>query len=257
MVLLETAPGALVTQGFGVSSIEDEPSMWFNSEKAYWFQLPGLIFSRNFHPGIDRRAAHGDPLVAMESGRVVFAAWKDNISGRQVEIEIRPGTRFSVNHLLQAKCKVGDVLAKGDVMGLADRTGITTGDHTHEGLSIVEPDANGVHRTFLYNPALFQKGGKYANDPRIQPEHRFAHVIAPEPIWFAGKGYDDRGDVFAFARTEQGDRPAGIFRQGRRLAGLGYDFGFVRYRDVSIGKVAIVTGFGRRLAIRADAIHVI
>ena len=46
MVLLATVQGAFVTQRFGISAIPEEPSMFFDSEKAYWAdslhgQFPG------------------------------------------------------------------------------------------------------------------------------------------------------------------------------------------------------------------------
>ena len=255
MVLLQTVQGARVTQVFGPSHLGVEPAMWTTGDKAYWLPYSGASFFDDFHPGIDRSAVLGTPILAMEDGTVVFAGWKDGISGNQVEVEIRPNTRYSINHLSKVLCRVGQHVRKGQTIGLVGTSGATTGPHTHEGLSIREKDAAGVFRTFLYNPALFQKGGVHADDPRVQPERRFMQVEAPALIWWAGRGYDDREDIFAYARRRQGDRPPGIYRHGRRLRSLGYEFTFVRWQDTQIGRVAIVTGIGRRLAMRDEDCH--
>lgn len=172
MVLLATVQGAM-TQDFGPSHLGVEPSMWSTGDKAYWLPYLGASYFDDFHPGIDRSAPTGTPIRAMEAGTVMFAQWKDNISGFQVEVAINETTRFSVNHLSKVLCHVGQKLEKGQTLGLVGSTGASTGPHTHEGVSIREQDAQGVYRTFLYNPDLFMAGGKFANDPRIQPEERF------------------------------------------------------------------------------------
>lgn len=257
VVLLATVQGAIVTQKFGPSHLGIEPAMWSTGDKAYWLAYAGASYFDDFHPGIDRSAVYGTPILAMEDGTVVWAGWKDGISGNQVEVEIRPNTRYSVNHLSSVACRVGQHVRKGSTIGFVGTSGATTGPHTHEGVSIREKDSAGVYRTFLYNPALFQAGGKFANDPRIQPERRYMQVNAPAVIWHAGRGYDESSDIYAYARNAHGDRPAGIYRRGRRIASLGYRFVFVRWTDTSLGRTAIVTGKGRRLAIDGEDCHFI
>lgn len=256
-MLLHTVQGATVTQNFGRSALQVEPEMWYVAEKAYWLPFAGASHSDDFHPGIDRAAPLGTPVLAMEAGTVVFSGWKDNISGIQVEVEIRPNTRYSVNHLNGAIVKVGQKVDKADTIGYVGRTGAATGFHTHEGLSIREPDSAGVYRTFLYNPSLFQKGGKYANDPRVQPEQRYVRVDGPGVVvWIAGTGMDDRSDIYCTARKETADKKAGLYRWGKRISSIGYKFTFVRWREVEEhGKMAMVTGFGRRLGIRKEDCH--
>jgi murein DD-endopeptidase MepM/ murein hydrolase activator NlpD len=101
----------------------------------------------------------------MEKGKVLFAGWKDDISGNQVEIEIRPGTQYSVNHLNRIFVRKGQQVARAQRIATVGSTGLATGPHVHEGVSI--QDAAG--RSILWNPNIFFKGGSRANDPHIRP----------------------------------------------------------------------------------------
>ena len=168
MALRRSVRFARITQPFGpadanVASLE--PAMWHLGESAYWLQYPGSHKHLHFHPGIDRSAQLGTPVLAMEKGKVLFAGWKDNISGLQVEVEIRPGTVYSVNHLHKVRCFVGQLVPRGRRIGDVGMTGSATGPHVHEGISI--RDAAG--RSILWNPNLFFRGGSRANDPHIKP----------------------------------------------------------------------------------------
>ena len=253
MVLLQSVQGARVTQRFGRSVLAVEPSMWFVGEKAYWLPFLGASFSENFHPGIDRAAPTGTQVLAMEAGHVVFAGWKDNVSGNQVEVEIRPNTRYSVNHLALVRVKVGQSVGKADVLGTVGSTGASTGPHTHEGLSIREQDARGVFRTFLYDPELFQRGGDLEHDERIDPLQRYVRVNGPGiNIRKADQDLFDRDSIFAVTRS------TGIYRvgTGKRLSGLKKAFAFIRWRtSEDAGQFAVVTGYGRRLAIHKSLVH--
>lgn len=165
MALIPSVPKGFTTQRFGPSSLIVEPSMWYRDNRAYWLQFSRSYFHPNFHPGIDRAAPTGTAVVAMQSGTVLFAGWKDNISGNQVEVEIRPGTTFSVNHLSKVKVLKGQKVTRGQTIGLVGSTGASTGPHVHEGLTIKDP----LGRSFLYNAELYMRGGPRANSPKIRP----------------------------------------------------------------------------------------
>jgi len=170
MALRRSVRFARITQPFGpadanVASLE--PSMYHLGESAYWQFIEGYHKHLHFHPGIDRAAQLGTNVLAMEKGKVVFAGWKDTISGNQVEVEIRPGTVYSVNHLhrINALVKVGRKVQRGQVIGQVGMTGTATGPHVHEGVSI----RDGHGRSILWNPNIFFRGGSRANDPAIKP----------------------------------------------------------------------------------------
>lgn len=54
-------------------------------------------------------------------------------------------------HLLEIKCKVGQILNSGNLIGLADSTGFSTGDHVHR--DVKELDSN--YKVKNYNNGYF------------------------------------------------------------------------------------------------------
>jgi murein DD-endopeptidase MepM/ murein hydrolase activator NlpD len=95
------------------------------------------------HPGIDFEALHGQPVYAAHDG--VCYPEIDSKGGNGVVI--RTTQSFDYNggqsyyksiywHLIQddAVVKTGDSVKAGDLIGYADSTGISTGDHLHFGL---------------------------------------------------------------------------------------------------------------------------
>lgn len=241
--------GSYISQYFGLPSslvTSLEPAMWHDgNRKAYWLAVSGYTYSTHFHPGIDRAATYGTPVIAMEQGTVSFAGWKDNISGYQVEVQVNAHCRFSVNHLSRITVHKGQSVDKGQMIGRVGQTGYATGPHTHEGLAL--QDSAG--RWILWDPALFLYGGKYADDPRIQPTVRKFHVNGPGiNIRLAPP---DLGELpFATSRAD------GIYRRdGKRLSGLAYGFTFLYWRWVDNVKWAIGMGYGKKLAIAASLIH--
>lgn len=225
--------------------------MWAEVNRAAWQPYTGAIFRPHFHPGIDRAAPFGTPVRAMESGTVRWSGWLNEIDGIRVEVEIRPGTRYSANHLSKARVRTGQMVKKGDVIGHVGCTGSCTGNHTHEGLSIVEPDPVGIVRTFLYNPELFLPGGVLQNDPRIQPEERYLRVQGPGVnIRFTPPDPANSGNVFATTRQ------TGTYRRstGNRIGPLNYRYRFLWWTETEDGTFAVVRGFHRRLAIRKSMV---
>lgn len=259
MVLLATAQGA-IRQEFGVSSLQVEPEMWFDNEKAYWLPVAGanLRHSDNFHPGRDIANAIGTPIIAQESGRVVFASYRDTISGYQIEVQVNGTFRYSANHLSGFAAHVGDTVAKGRTIAFMGQSGATTGPHVHAGNSLYLKGTDGVFRTYLFDPRLFRPGGKYANDDRIQPEQRH---VALNGLGINLLLFPPHGSIqgpYARSMDPAGSKRAGIYRRGtgNRIGPVNKEFPFL-YWHVSQdrGKVAVVHGFGQRLAIRDEHVH--
>jgi murein DD-endopeptidase MepM/ murein hydrolase activator NlpD len=87
------------------------------------------------HSGADLRAGSGTPITAANSGRVVLA--KDLFfSGNAVFLDHGMGVYSVYLHLSEIHVEPGQMLAAGQVLGLAGATGRVTGPHLHWGVRI-------------------------------------------------------------------------------------------------------------------------
>ena len=87
------------------------------------------------HLGNDLRAAVGVPIPAANTGQVVFTGnlfYSGNIVVVDHGLEI-----FSIyGHLSKIKVKKGDIVQKGNIVGLAGATGRVSGPHLHWGMRV-------------------------------------------------------------------------------------------------------------------------
>jgi murein DD-endopeptidase MepM/ murein hydrolase activator NlpD len=126
----------------------------FTSQR-YWseaFAVPvrGAQDGRNFghrrvfngqprapHSGADLRASTGTPIYAANRGRVVLA--KDLFfSGNAVYIDHGHGLYTTYLHLSEIGVAVGQVVERGERIGLAGATGRVTGPHLHWGVRLLD-----------------------------------------------------------------------------------------------------------------------
>lgn len=103
--------------------------------------------TKSHHFGIDFRAAEGTKIPASNSGRVAYSGHLF-LSGNVVFIDHGMDIFTVYNHLSKSLVKEGDIVKKGQVIGLSGSTGRITGPHLHwdvyvngeyvDGLSLVE-----------------------------------------------------------------------------------------------------------------------
>ncbi|MDY7229249.1 M23 family metallopeptidase [Hyalangium rubrum] len=82
------------------------------------------------HLGVDLSAKRGQAILSAAPGVVLRAGWNGS-HGYQVEVQhaSRIYTRYS--HLSRVLVEPGEILERGDVLGLAGDTGMATGVHLH------------------------------------------------------------------------------------------------------------------------------
>lgn len=85
---------------------------------------------RDFHAGIDIAAGTGAPVAAAESGRVVRAGWYGGY-GKCVDISHGSGVITRYAHLSSVAVRVGEQVARGQLIGRVGATGNATGPHLH------------------------------------------------------------------------------------------------------------------------------
>lgn len=152
MKLILPVRDILITQPFGVNYLD-------------FYKKLGM----DGHNGIDFLAKNGCPVLAAQSGTVVYSG-KDYSGGISVEILSSlngDGYKTIYYHLLETKINQGQTVKAGKVIGLADNTGkYTTGSHLHFGLkkifnSITINKHNGYRGAIDPAPFFKEQYGKH------------------------------------------------------------------------------------------------
>ena len=103
-------------------------SGWISS--LYGYRKDPFTGKRAFHKGIDIAGKEGSKVMAVASGVVSFAGSK---SGFGMMVEIRHGNGYTTRygHNKKLFVETGDLITKGEVIGLLGSTGRSTGPHVH------------------------------------------------------------------------------------------------------------------------------
>jgi murein DD-endopeptidase MepM/ murein hydrolase activator NlpD len=79
---------------------------------------------------VDVIASPGTPVMAAAGGVVASAAYQAEY-GNAIDVDHDNGLTSRYAHLSRMNVRVGDVVMKGQVVGLVGATGRTTGPHLH------------------------------------------------------------------------------------------------------------------------------
>jgi len=96
------------------------------------------------HNGVDLSAAEGDEIQATNTGKVSIV-YEGYLTGKTVIVDHGGGLYSVYFHLSEPKVQTGDLVNKGDVIGLVGATGMVTGPHLHFsirlGKSYIDPQS--------------------------------------------------------------------------------------------------------------------
>jgi murein DD-endopeptidase MepM/ murein hydrolase activator NlpD len=84
-----------------------------------------------FHHGVDIGLPVGTQLVATGDGVVTKVGWYTNIYGNYIEITHANGFVSKYGHLSSINVAEGNIVSRGDTIGLSGNTGHSTGPHLH------------------------------------------------------------------------------------------------------------------------------
>ncbi len=85
----------------------------------------------SFHGGIDIGEAHGNPIYAAKSGRVILASYNYGSYGHTVIIDHGGGYSTLYAHASSLLVSVGDFVSQKDMIARIGTTGQSTGPHLH------------------------------------------------------------------------------------------------------------------------------
>lgn len=98
------------------------------------------------HPAIDIGSAEGTPVIASDTGTVVWAGWNIYGYGNLVVINHGNGYETYYGHLSGINVQVGQPVYQGTVIGASGNTGRSSGPHLHFEIryfnTLLEPLAN-------------------------------------------------------------------------------------------------------------------
>lgn len=83
-----------------------------------------------FHAGVDLAASPGAEVKASGAGKVISAGW-NGAYGNAIDVEHGLGIVTRYGHLSGIKVSVGDIVKKGQTIGVQGSTGRSTGPHLH------------------------------------------------------------------------------------------------------------------------------
>ena len=104
-----------------------------------------------FHSGVDLAGPVGTGVYASNAGRVTAATWK-GAYGNAVDVEHGLGFSTRYGHLRSMLVRPGQMVKKGQLIGVQGSTGRSTGNHLHYEVRLNDR---------ALNPANFLKAGNY------------------------------------------------------------------------------------------------
>ncbi|HEX2215781.1 MAG TPA: M23 family metallopeptidase [Xanthobacteraceae bacterium] len=101
-----------------------------DTSSGFGVRLDPFIRAPAMHSGLDFRAAHGEPVRATATGKVVSAGWNGGY-GRMIEIDHGNGLSTRYAHLSEILVKEDQLIRPGQIIGRVGSTGRSTGPHLH------------------------------------------------------------------------------------------------------------------------------
>jgi murein DD-endopeptidase MepM/ murein hydrolase activator NlpD len=116
----------------------------------------------NGHNGIDFAVPLNSPLYAPADGVARVVDYGEKGFGKAVFVKMNDGNEYVLGHLSELKVKTGEIVHKGDLLGLSGSTGRSTGPHVHFGIYdqhgvFFNPDSSSLLTS--YKMSLFQTKG--------------------------------------------------------------------------------------------------
>jgi murein DD-endopeptidase MepM/ murein hydrolase activator NlpD len=93
------------------------------------YKKAGKMWSKGYHTGVDFAVPTGTPVLAVAEGKIENANWGKSY-GKQVVQKVADGWVIYA-HLNAVRCKPGQTVKAGDIVGEVGSTGNSSGPHLH------------------------------------------------------------------------------------------------------------------------------
>lgn len=110
--------------------VAGRPITWGWLSSHYGYRSDPFTGRRAWHDGVDLAGKEGSDVIAVAAGVVTWAGKRSGY-GNLVEIDHGDGLTTRYGHNKAVKVAVGDVVQKGQTIGLMGSTGRSTGPHVH------------------------------------------------------------------------------------------------------------------------------
>lgn len=205
------------------------------------------------HLALDMVGQRDQPVLAAESGTVFAARWDGRgwgIGGGNCIIldHHGPGSRRAKTvyaHLARMAVTEGQYVLRGQVIGWANSTGRSTGDHVHFGVGEADGDPALYHSYRWHDPRRYMRGHSYENGyqrdgDRILSLHLRNSVLAKPDSNLrsgAGTGYPIRHTTTTRELTAYlGSVTGGLWGGSRTWDKLWHPKGGVVYLHTNLGE---------------------
>lgn len=93
------------------------------------YKKAGKMWSKGYHTGVDFACKIGTPILAVADGKIENANWGKSY-GNQVVQKVDGGWVIYA-HLNAVRCKPGQQVTKGQIIGESGNSGNSSGPHLH------------------------------------------------------------------------------------------------------------------------------
>ena len=108
------------------------PVPFIGISSKFGYRTHPITHKKELHRGVDLKAEMNTPVYATADGVVEFAEGGENKGyGRLIILDHAYGFRTLYGHLNKLKVKSGQVVKKGELIGLSGNSGLSNGPHLH------------------------------------------------------------------------------------------------------------------------------
>lgn len=130
VAVVQQTAGDMASHIPAIPPMNTDPSTYRLSSPFGYRSDPLLGYTKR-HTGMDFACPPGNPIYATGDGVVILAKYDRSGYGRHVEVDHGFGYVTRYAHMSRMDVEVGQVVRRGDCLGLSGRSGRITGPHLH------------------------------------------------------------------------------------------------------------------------------